>query len=103
VTSTPPPLTHAPMAHEPSAAYASAPPAPDGAGEPRPPFHLPRGRYPFYGPELEARRRIEAALRFHRGNTARAAAALAMARNTLRLKLRHFALDGHKRAEPAGR
>src|SRR5690606_34410850 len=43
VTSTPPPLTHAPMAHEPSAAYASPPPPPDGAGHPPPPLHPPRG------------------------------------------------------------
>jgi len=103
ITSTPSPLAHAATAHEPQATYAFAPPGQDHDGERRPPLHFPRGRYSFYGSEDDERRRIEEALRFYRGNKTRAAAALGMARNTLRLKLRHFGLDGHKRAEPAGR
>src|SRR5690606_9162908 len=102
ITSTPAPLPHAPLAHEPPATYAFVPPGPDG-NERRPLLPLPHGRYSFYGSEDDERRRIEEALRFYRGNKTRAAAALGMARNTLRLKLRHFGLDGHKRAEPAGR
>lgn len=103
ITSTPAPLAHVPTAHEPAAAYAHLPPTPDGNGERHPTRAFAHGRYSFYGSEDDERRRIEEALRFYRGNKTRAAAALGMARNTLRLKLRHFGLDGHKRAEPAGR
>lgn len=51
------------------------------------------GRYSFYGSEDEERRRIQEALRRFRGNKTRAAAALGMARNTLRTKLRALGLE----------
>jgi len=58
-----------------------------------------RGRYSFYGSPAEERRRIEEALRRFRGNKTRAAEALGMARNTLRLKIRALGLNGENRAE----
>jgi len=114
LTSPPPPLGHAPAIHEHLALYPQhlAPYAPvptgtaatglpeiDGARAHR---VLPRVRYSFYGSADEERRRIEEALRLCRGNKTRAAAALGMARNTLRLKLRHLGLDAHKQPETAG-
>ena len=111
----PPPLGNAPAIHEHLAHYPHhlgpyPAPSPDGAGTGLPDLDagraqrmLPRVRYSFYGSADEERRRIEEALRLFRGNKTRAAAALGMARNTLRLKLRHFGLDAHERPEPAGR
>jgi DNA-binding NtrC family response regulator len=53
----------------------------------------PAGRYSFYGsPEDERDHIQETLLRYH-GNKTRAAAALGMARNTLRLKLRTLGLE----------
>jgi two-component system response regulator AtoC len=51
------------------------------------------GRYSFYGSPDDERRRIQEALRRYRGNKTRAAAALGMARNTLRIKLRTLGID----------
>ncbi|HEX7091219.1 MAG TPA: sigma-54 dependent transcriptional regulator [Longimicrobiales bacterium] len=108
LTSPPPPLDHASAIHEHLAPYPALPPGAAGTGAPaldgvRAHRILPRVRYSFYGSADEERRRIEEALRLCRGNKTRAAAALGMARNTLRLKLRHLGLDAHKRPEPAGR
>lgn len=58
-----------------------------------------RGRYSFYGSPAEERRRIEEALRRFRGNKTRAAEALGMARNTLRLKIRALGLNGENRSQ----
>jgi len=74
----------------------AAPPTPARAAPP----NLPH-RYSFYGSPAEERRRIEETLRHCQGNKTRAAAALGMARNTLRLKLRSFGLDGHPDAHDA--
>ncbi len=57
------------------------------------------GRYSFYGPPSQERRRIETVLRDCKGNRTRAAARLGMARNTLRAKLRALAIEV---PEPAG-
>jgi two-component system response regulator AtoC len=59
----------------------------------------PAGRYSFYGDPDDERRHIQDALRRYHGNKTRAAAALGMARNTLRLKIRALGLD----REHAGR
>jgi two-component system, NtrC family, response regulator HydG len=59
----------------------------------------PAQRYSFHGPPGEERARIEEALRRFRGNKTRAAAALGMGRNTLRLKMRSFGLDGGNRSD----
>lgn len=53
-------------------------------------------RYSFYGSPEEERDRILQALRRCDGNKTRAAAALGMGRNTLRLKMRSLGLDGRK-------
>lgn len=50
-------------------------------------------RYSFYGAPEEERARILEMLRRHHGNKTRAAAALGMARNTLRHKLRAFGIE----------
>ena len=50
----------------------------------------PRGRYSFYGSATDERRLILDTLRRCRGNKTRAAAALGMARNTLRAKLADY-------------
>lgn len=59
----------------------------------------PIGRYSFYGDPDDERHHIRETLRRYHGNKTRAAAALGMARNTLRLKLRSLGLEG----EPIGR
>lgn len=56
-------------------------------------------RYSFYGSPDEERDRIREALRRCDGNKTRAAAALGMGRNTLRLKMRSLGLDGRKRSD----
>jgi two-component system response regulator HydG len=53
----------------------------------------PPGRYSFYGAPEAERRHIQETLRRFHGNKTRAAAALGMARNTLRLKLRNLGLE----------
>ncbi|MBX6365136.1 MAG: sigma-54-dependent Fis family transcriptional regulator [Gemmatimonadetes bacterium] len=63
------------------------PDAPRDAAPTRP------GRYSFYGSAGEERRRILRTLAECRGNKTRAAAALGMARNTLRAKLRLLGLE----------
>lgn len=65
-----------------------------GAVPPAPPLQPPNGRYSFYGSPADEKRQIQEALRRCRGNKTQAAAALGMARNTLRLKLRSLGLDG---------
>ncbi|HET9983061.1 MAG TPA: sigma-54 dependent transcriptional regulator [Longimicrobiales bacterium] len=63
------------------------PRAPHAPAPPRP------GRYSFYGSAGEERGRILRTLAEFHGNKTRAAAALGMARNTLRAKLRILGLD----------
>lgn len=53
----------------------------------------PVGRYSFYGDPEDERRHIRETLRRFHGNKTRAAAALGMARNTLRLKIRNLGLE----------
>jgi DNA-binding NtrC family response regulator len=53
----------------------------------------PAGRYSFYGDPEDERRHIQEALQRYHGNKTRAAAALGMARNTLRLKVRSLGLE----------
>jgi two-component system, NtrC family, response regulator AtoC len=71
-------------AHLPLSVVSPPPPAAEESGGAGPP---PSRRYTFFGSASEERRRIEAALRRYRGNRTRAAAALGMARNTLRGKI----------------
>ena len=53
----------------------------------------PTGRYSFYGNAEDERKYIAETLRRFHGNKTRAAAALGMTRNTLRLKLRNLGLE----------
>ncbi len=52
-----------------------------------------RGRYSFFGSQEEERELIRGALVEHGGNRTRAAEALGMARNTLRVRMRRYDLD----------
>jgi DNA-binding NtrC family response regulator len=54
----------------------------------------PIGRYSFYGDPDDERHHIRETLRRFHGNKTRAATALGMARNTLRLKIRSLGLEG---------
>ncbi|HEX7049695.1 MAG TPA: sigma 54-interacting transcriptional regulator [Longimicrobiales bacterium] len=77
--------------HLPVTLFQPAPVAPE-------PLRPAGTRYAFYGSETDERRRIEEALQRHHGNKTRAAAALGMARNTLRAKIRAFGIDGRGRS-----